>query len=89
MSFENKLNLEIGAVLNTKSAEKTLKDLDAKVIKTKDYKINVKVVSRKISGRVFIDVSDDGVKDGNEIYVENVAATLYSLDNDNALTAFL
>ena len=55
-------------------------------IKDTSNKINVKVVSRKISGRVFIDVSGDGVKDGNEIYVENVAATLYSLDNDNALT---
>lgn len=54
-------------------------------IKDTSNKITVKVVSRKISGRVFIDVSGDGVKDGNEIYLENVAATLYSLDNDNAL----
>lgn len=39
----NKLNLEVGMILNTKNAEQTLKDLDARLIKTKDYKINVKV----------------------------------------------
>ena len=43
MSFENKLGLEIGTILDTKNAEKTLKDLDAKIIKTRDYKINVQI----------------------------------------------
>lgn len=39
----NQFNLEVGAILNTKNVEKTLKDLDAKIIKTRDLKVNVKV----------------------------------------------
>ena len=43
MSFKNNLNLEVGAILNTQNVEKTLKDLDAKIIKTRDYKVDVKI----------------------------------------------
>ena len=34
MSFKNNLNLEVGAILNTQNVEKTLKDLDAKLVMT-------------------------------------------------------
>lgn len=45
--------------------------------------IKVKVVSRKISGKVFIDNSGNGVKDGNESYLEGIPVTLYSLGTNN------
>lgn len=45
--------------------------------------IKVKVVSRKISGRVFIDVSGNGVKDGNETYVAGIPVTLKVLRDGN------
>ena len=47
--------------------------------------IKVKVVSRKISGKVFLDITGDGVKDGNEKYLSGIPATLYKINDDNTV----
>ena len=47
--------------------------------------IKVKVVSRKISGKVFMDISGDGVQDGNERAISGIPVTLYSIGDDNSI----
>lgn len=49
--------------------------------------IKVKVVTRKISGRAFIDVTGNGVKDGNEKYLSGISVTLFSIDNNNNVSS--
>lgn len=48
--------------------------------------LKVRVVSRSISGRVFIDQNENGIEDANDKYKENVSLTLYKLDSDNNLS---
>ena len=49
-------------------------------------KIEARVVSRNISGRVFIDSNENGVEDDNESYLKDIPLTLYKLDSENNLT---
>lgn len=49
-------------------------------------KIEIKVISRNISGRVFIDNNENGIEDKNDTYMENVPLTLYKLDSENNMT---
>ena len=58
-------------------------------IQTTSNTIKVKVVSRKISGKVFIDVSGNGVKDGKELYLKGIPVTLYSVGSNNTVTKVL
>lgn len=49
-------------------------------------KIEVRVVSRNISGRVFIDSNDNGIEDEKESHIKDIPLTLYKLDTENKLT---
>lgn len=49
-------------------------------------KIEARVVSRTISGNVFIDLNEDGVKDDSDTRMENIPLTLYKLDSENNMT---
>ncbi|MBR4350913.1 MAG: hypothetical protein IKP98_01675 [Bacilli bacterium] len=49
----------------------------------KSNTIKYEVINRKISGKVFIDVDEDGVQNGNDIALANVPVTLYRIV-DNA-----
>lgn len=48
--------------------------------------LKVRLASRSISGRVFIDQNENGIEDANDKYKENVSLTLYKLDYDNNLS---
>ena len=48
--------------------------------------LKVRVVSRNISGRVFIDQNENGIEDEGDKYKENVSLTLYKLDYDNNIS---
>ena len=48
--------------------------------------IEVRVVSRNISGRAFIDTNENGIEDENEKSIKNIPLTLYKLDTENNLT---
>ena len=50
---------------------------------TKSNKLEVRVVSRNISGRVFSDNNANGIEDKGDSYIENIPVTLYSIDNSN------
>lgn len=52
---------------------------------TKSNKLEVRVVSRNISGRVFSDNNSNGIEDKGDSYIENIPVTLYSIDNSNNL----
>ena len=49
-------------------------------------KIEARVVSRNISGRVFVDNNEDGIEDSKDTYLKNIPLTLYKLDTENNLT---
>lgn len=49
-------------------------------------KIETRVVSRNISGRVFVDIDEDGIKEDVDTYLSDIPLTLYKLDSDNNLT---
>lgn len=49
-------------------------------------KIETRVVSRNISGRVFVDTDEDGVENDGDTYLSDIPVTLYKLDSDNNLT---
>ena len=46
--------------------------------------IGIKVVSRSISGNVFVDVDEDGVKADNDLHITGTPVTLYKLNGDEA-----
>lgn len=46
-------------------------------------KIEVRVVSRNISGRIFLDNNENGVRDNADSYLENIPLTIYKLDSLN------
>ena len=46
-------------------------------------KIEARVVSRNISGRIFIDNNDNGIEDKGDTYIKNIPLTLYKLDAEN------
>lgn len=52
-------------------------------------KIETRVVSRNISGRVFVDVNENGIEDENEQYLSDIPVTLYKLDSDNKMSKVL
>ena len=49
-------------------------------IKSNDIKFEV--ISRKITGKVFIDVDEDGVQKGTEINLENIPVSLYKISDN-------
>ena len=49
-------------------------------------KIEIRVVSRNISGRVFIDYNENGIEDDKDKYLKNIPLTLYKLDTENNMT---
>ena len=49
-------------------------------------KVEIKVVDRTISGRVFIDNNEDGIESTTDKYMQNVPVTLYKLDEEDNLT---
>lgn len=53
---------------------------------TSSNNIEVKVISRKISGRVFIDLNENGIEDDEETYLENIPVSIYKLDSSNNVT---
>ena len=46
-------------------------------------KIEASVISRNISGRVFIDNNENGIEDDGDTYYKDMPVTLYKLDSDN------
>ena len=52
---------------------------------TESNKIDVRVISRNISGRVFIDNNADGVEDPEDTYMKDVPVTLYKLNTENEM----
>ena len=46
-------------------------------------KIEASVISRNISGRVFIDNNENGIEDNADTYYKDMPVTLYKLDSDN------
>ncbi len=49
-------------------------------------KIEARVISRNISGRVFIDNNENGVEDIGDTYYSDMPVTLYKLDSENNMT---
>lgn len=49
---------------------------------TESNKIEIGVISRSISGRVFIDNNLDGVQNDGNYYVKDIPVTLYKINND-------
>ena len=47
--------------------------------------LETRVVSRTISGRVFVDYNENGIEDDNEKYVSDIPMSLYKYDSDNKL----
>ena len=50
---------------------------------TSSNKTTVRVVSRSISGRIFMDVNEDGIENNGDKYLSDMKLTLYKLDNDD------
>ena len=50
---------------------------------TKSNELRYEVISRKISGRVFIDVEESGVQNGEDKGLANIPVTLYRILDDN------
>ena len=53
---------------------------------TESNEISVRVVSRNISGRVFVDTDEDGTETKSDKYLKDIPVTLYKLDTENNLT---
>lgn len=56
--------------------------------KIKEYefesnKVDIKVVSRNISGRVFVDNNSDGIENLNDTYLKDISVVLYRLNSNN------
>lgn len=49
-------------------------------------KIEARVVSRKISGRVFIDNNSNGKEDSGDTYLKDIPLTIYKLNSQNEMT---
>ena len=49
----------------------------------KSNTLKFEVISRKITGKVFIDVDEDGVQNGNDIGLANIPVTLYKMVDDS------
>ena len=52
---------------------------------TESNKIEARVVSRSISGRVFIDNNENGIEEDSDTYLKNIPLTLYKIDSNNGL----
>lgn len=52
-----------------------------KLEKIKSNTSEVRVVSRSISGRVFVDSDEDGIEEDGDVYLSNLPVTLYSVSN--------
>ena len=48
--------------------------------------IEVRMVSRNISGRVFIDMDEDGIEEDGDQYVPNLPVTLYFINDEGKLS---
>jgi hypothetical protein len=48
----------------------------------KSNSVRFEVISRKISGKVFIDVDEDGVQNGNDVGIEDIPVSLYKIVDD-------
>lgn len=55
----------------------------------KSNELEVSVVNRTISGRVFIDKNENGYEDDNEEYLSNIPVTLYKKGEDGTLEEVL
>lgn len=55
-------------------------------IQTKSNQIDVGVINRYISGRVFIDNNSDGIEDEADKYLKDIPVTLYELDSNNEMS---
>ncbi len=53
---------------------------------TESNEIEVRVVSRSISGRVFVDSDEDGIETKGDTYLKDIPVTIYKLDSDNNIT---
>ena len=51
----------------------------------KSNTIKFEVISRKITGKVFIDIDEDGVQNGNDTYFKDIPVTLYRINDDNTI----
>ena len=49
----------------------------------KSNNIEIRVVSRNISGKVFDDINENGTLDGKDNFIENIPITLYKVDSKN------
>ena len=56
---------------------------DSKFTQRSSNKTTVRVVSRSISGRIFMDVNENGIEDTGDKYLSGMKLVLYKLDNDN------
>lgn len=55
----------------------------SKLSEVKSNKTEVRVVSRNISGHVFVDMDEDGIKEENDKHLKDIPVSLYKIDNDN------
>lgn len=50
--------------------------------KNESNKITARVISRNLSGRVFLDIDEDGIEEEGDKYLKNIPITLYKLDTE-------
>lgn len=51
----------------------------------KSNKIETRVVSRNISGRVFVDMDEDGIEEEGDKYLSGLLVTIYKINPDNEM----
>lgn len=49
-------------------------------------KIEARVISRNISGRIFVDNNEDGIENTGDTYLKDIPVTLYKLDTEDNMT---
>lgn len=69
----------------SKAKESVEKD-PKEYVQTESNEIDIRVISRNISGRVFVDNNSDGIEDSNDTYLKDIPITLYKLDANNDMS---
>lgn len=54
--------------------------------KNESNKVETKVINRNISGKVFVDIDEDGIKEESDTYLSDIPVMIYKIDSDNNLT---
>ena len=54
--------------------------------KNESNKIEARVISRNISGRIFVDNNEDGKENSGDTYLKDIPVTLYKLDTEDNMT---